>query len=153
MSSTNTDQPAPPTVANIEIPHTGNRTVDWAVHSAAINIIMKILIGLTALMIPAFAWGVVQMWLANSERITDLHEAALRNTAAAVARNTRIDEKLDKINSNVIDLKILQNTLETLQKTVSIGFDAQGKRIDKNDRDIEELRREMHDTQRPGLPH
>ncbi len=131
--------------SNIEIPHTGNRTVDWAVHSAAINIVQKVLIGFIAMVIPVLAWGVVEMWNINREAIKEIKDAANRVGILSVDRNVHIDQKLDLIAASLVDLKILQRDLDVLRQTVTVNFDAQGKRIDRNEQQVESLRKEMFD--------
>lgn len=134
---------------SIEVPHTGNKAVDWAVHSATINVVTKVLIAFIALMIPAFGWFIVQGWQVNREAIKEVREAALRATALLETRNSHIDDKLDKIADAVIDLKVIQHDLDTLRGAVVTGFGEQGRRIDKNDHDIETLRKEMFDRYVP----
>lgn len=131
--------------ANIEIPHTGNKTVDWAVHSAAVNIIQKALIGFIALFVPVLAWGIAEMWSINREAIKEIKDAANRVGIISSDRNVRIDQKLDLIAASLVDLKILQRDLDVLRQTVTVNFDAQGRRIDHNDQQIEGLRKELYD--------
>lgn len=130
---------------NIEVPHTGNKAVDWAVHSVAINLVTKGLIGFSALALGIIGWQFVQMNETNREAVKEVKDTARLAAQVLVTRDMRVDEKLDKISGAFVDLQILKMDMERLHKAVMSGFDSQGRRIDKNDKDIEGLRKELYD--------
>jgi excinuclease UvrABC helicase subunit UvrB len=112
--------------SSIEIPRTGNKLVDNMVHSASLAVMSRLGVIAIAVMSPLMGWGASEMWSEMKSTIN------------------RQERKIDDVAIKIYDIVRLQTTMETINTTMNSRFDAQAKRLDKHDSEIDSMKQRLY---------
>lgn len=118
---------------SIAVHKSGNPVVDWAVHNAWFTVSARISMILLGVTIPVVAFMAIKVWESVQDNFKEI-----RNTSKETV------ERFDKLNERLVDIKILQMTVDTSATTLGARIDAQGRRIDRHDRDIDEIKTRIY---------
>ena len=106
----------------ISVNPSGSKVVDWAVHNATFTVMARAAMIVLGIIIPLLGFMIKSAW----------------DDQKSLMKEQRDD--LKAISSKMVDVRVLTVTMENLNTTMNSRFDAQAKRIDKHDNEIDDLR-------------